>query len=57
MRDVLVNGLVKLALEKSVVIVTDCPDMTIVVDWDIKNQTKQTNKTDQIHYKSKQKVH
>ena len=39
--EVLVNHLVKLALEKSVVRCTDHPHMTIAVDWDVKNQTKQ----------------
>ena len=36
------NCLVKLAQEKSVISWTDCPNMTIDVDWDIKepNQTK-----------------
>ena len=38
--EVLVNRLVKLAQEKSVVRWTDCTDMTIAVD--IKNQIKQT---------------
>ena len=38
--EVLVNCLVKLAQEKSVVMWTDLPDMTIVVDWDVKNLTK-----------------
>ena len=38
---VLVNGLVKLAQEKSVARWTDRPDMTMAVDWDVKNQTKQ----------------
>ena len=38
---VLVNRLVKLAQEKSVVRLTDRPDMTIAVDWDVKHQTKQ----------------
>ena len=33
--EVLVNRLVKLAKEK-------CPDMTLAVDWDVKNQTKQS---------------
>ena len=33
--EVLVNRLVKLAKEK-------CPDMTIAVDWDVTNQTKQS---------------
>ena len=40
---VLVNCLVKLAQEKSVVRRTDCLDMTIAVDWDVKPQSKQTN--------------
>ena len=44
MHEVLVNRLVKLALEKSVVRRTDHPDMTIAVDWDVKHQTKHTNK-------------
>ena len=39
---VLVNCLVKLVQEKSVVRWTDQLDMTIAVDWDVKNQTKQT---------------
>ena len=38
--EVLVNCLVKLAQVKSVVRWTDHPNMTIAVDWDIKNQTK-----------------
>ena len=38
--EILVNYLVKLAQEKSVVRLTDHPNMTIAVDWDIKNQTK-----------------
>ena len=37
---VLVNCLVKLIQEKSVVGWTDRPDMTIAVDWDVNNQTK-----------------
>ena len=37
---VLVNCLVKLAQEESVARWTDHPDMTIAVDWDVKNQTK-----------------
>ena len=41
--EVLVNCLVKLAQENSVVKWTDGPDMTIAVDWDLKHQTK-TNK-------------
>ena len=34
---VLVNRSVKLAQEKN-----DCPDMTIAVNWDVKNQTNET---------------
>ena len=30
----------KLAQDKSVVRLTDRPDMTIAVDWDVKQQTK-----------------
>ena len=41
MHEVLVNRLVKLAQEKSVVRSTERPDMTIAVDWDVKNQTNQ----------------
>ena len=41
MHEVLVNCLVKFAQEKSVVGLTDL-NMTIVVDWDLKPQTKQT---------------
>ena len=40
---ILVNPLVKLSQEKSVVKCTDDidhPDMTIAVDWDVKHQTK-----------------
>ena len=33
--EVLFNRLVKLSQEKSVVMLTDRPDMTIAVDWDI----------------------
>ena len=40
--EVLVNALVKLAHEKSVVRWTDRPNMTITVEWDVKHQTKQT---------------
>ena len=43
MQEVLVNGIVKLAQTKRVVRWTDCPDMTIAFDWDVKNQKKQTN--------------
>ena len=39
--EVLVNCLVKLTQEKNVVRWTDHPDMTIAVNWDVKNQTKQ----------------
>ena len=44
MHEVLVNHLVKLAKEKSVVRRSDHHDMTISVDWDVKNQTKQKTK-------------
>ena len=37
---VLVNRLVKLVQEKSVVRLTDHPHMAIAVDWDFKHQTK-----------------
>ena len=37
-----VNRFVKLAQEKGVVRLTDCLDMTIAVDWDVKPQTEQT---------------
>ena len=43
--EVLVNRLVKLAQEKSVVWCTDRPNMTIAVDWDVKHQTKQNKQT------------
>ena len=42
--EVLVNRLFKLAQEKSVVRWTDRLDMTIAVEWDMKQQIKQTNK-------------
>ena len=42
--EVLVKCLIKLALEKSVVRWTDCLDMTIAVDWDVKPQIKQNKK-------------
>ena len=41
---VLINRLVKFALEKSVVRGTDHLDMTITVDWEIKPQAKQKKK-------------
>ena len=41
-QEVLVNHLVKLAQEKSVVRCADCPNMTIAVDWDVKHEIKQT---------------
>ena len=41
MHKVLVNYIVKLAWEKSVVKLTDRPDMTIAVDWDVKHQPNQ----------------
>ena len=40
MDELLVNCLVKLALEKSEARRTDHPNMTKAVDWDVKNQTK-----------------
>ena len=43
MQEVLVNRLVKLAKEKSVVRCTDRPDMTIAVDGDAKHQSRQAN--------------
>ena len=51
---VLVTCLVKLAQENSVVRWTDRPDMTIAVDWDVKNQTKQTNQAN-LGFLEKQK--
>ena len=41
MHEVQVKPLVELAQEKSVVRRTDRPNMTIAVDWDVKNQPKQ----------------
>ena len=38
--DVLVYGFVMLTREKSVVRLTDHPDMTIAVDWDIKHKNR-----------------
>ena len=38
--EALVNCLAKLAQEKSVVRWTDLADITVVVDWDVKHQTK-----------------
>ena len=35
-----INGLFKLSQEKSAVRWTDHPNMTIAVDWDVKQQTK-----------------
>ena len=43
--EVFINRLVKLAQEKSVVMWTDRPDMTLAVVWDVKHQIKQTNQT------------
>ena len=40
MHEVLINRLVKLGQEKSVVRITDGLNMTIAVDWDIMSQTK-----------------
>ena len=45
MHEVLVNRLFKLAQEKSVVMWNDPLIMTIAVDWDVKQQIKQTNKS------------
>ena len=45
MNEVLVNRLVKLAQEKSVVRLTDRPDMAIAVDWDVNHQTIQSKRT------------
>ena len=42
MHEVLVNCLVKLAQEKSVVRRTVRPDMTIAVGWDAKHQNNQS---------------
>ena len=41
MHEVLVNRLFKLTQEK-VVRWTDCPHMTIAVDWDVKQQNKES---------------
>ena len=38
--EVKVNRLVKLSQEKKVVRLTDCLDMTIAVNWDVKPHTK-----------------
>ena len=44
MHNVLVNLLVKLAQQKSVVRLNDCLDMTMIaVDWDVQKLTKQKN--------------
>ena len=40
----LVNRFVKLDQEKGVIVRTDRPDMSIAVDWDVKNQTNQPTK-------------
>ena len=44
MHEELANHLAKLAQEEVwlSVLTVDCPVMTIAVDWDVKNQTKQT---------------
>ena len=43
--EVLVNCLFKLAQEKVCMVrLTDNPTMTIAVDWDVKQQYKQTNR-------------
>ena len=41
---VLFYRLFKLAQEKSVVSRTDRPDMTIAIDWEVKQQTKSNQK-------------
>ena len=46
MHEVLVNHLVRLTQEKSVVRWTDRPYMTIAVDWDVKHHTKPNPKPD-----------
>ena len=43
MQEVLVNCLFKLAQEKSVVRLSDRPNMTIAVAWDIKQQIPPKN--------------
>ena len=43
LHEVLVNRLVKLAQAKSVVRWTECPNMTIAVDRDVKHQNLLTN--------------
>ena len=54
MHEVLVyNSLVKLAQMKSVVRCTDHPDMTIAVDWDVKNQNEPKPKQKQGKSKTK----
>ena len=45
MHNILVNCLVKLAEEKSVVRWTDRLDVTLGVDWDVKPKTKQTKRS------------
>ena len=53
MHEVLVNHLFKACPGKNVVKCTDCPVMTIAVDWDVKQQNKLTN---QIIYKPVHKI-
>ena len=48
MHEVLANCLVKLAQEKSVARRTDRPDMTIAIDLDVNDQTKQTKTTKEL---------
>ena len=44
-----VTCLVNLSLpRKSVVRLTDCSDMTIAVDWDVKTQTKQSKNQNKL---------
>ena len=49
--------LIKLAQEKYVVSITDRPDMTLAVDWDVKHQTKQTKLGTSVHHKMMCHVH
>ena len=50
MHKVLVNCLVKHAEEKRVFRRTDCLDMTIAVDWDVKQQNKQKKNNNDISH-------
>ena len=48
LQELLVKCSVKLSQENNVVRRTDHPDMTIAVDYDVKNQTKLTKHTKQM---------